>query len=490
MFKHFLTLEWKAFLRSASLGMNIGMKILMGFLALYFMLIFVGAGVGAFYLIKEELHREPLSTINQFLIYYLVIDLLVRYFFQKMPVLNIKPLVILPIKKDTIVHFTLGKTILSFFNWTHALFFIPFSVTLLLNGYSPMHVIVWHIGMAALIYTNNFINILINNKDSVFYPILAVVVGFGIVQYYDLFDITIYTRTFFQGLYESYFMFLIPIATAIGLYYYSFKYFKSNLNLDEGLAQKKDIAKTENFTWLNQFGTLGTFLKNDIKLLKRNKRSRTTVIMSVVFVFYGLLFFTNAIETYQNPMMQMFAGIFVSGGFLFTFGQFIPSWDSAYYQLMMSQNIQYKEYISSKWWLMVIGTVLATIFASFYLLFGLHIYLLILVGAIFNIGVNSHIVMLGGAFVKTPIDLNTAKGAFGDKKAFNLKTMLIAIPKLLLPMGLYASGYYFFSPNIGLLFVALAGILGFCCRNYVFNLIEKIYKTEKYATIAAYKQKN
>jgi len=213
-------------------------------------------------------------------------------------------------------------------------------------------------------------------------------------------------------------------------------------------------------------------------------------MMSVMFIFYGLLFFTNSIEAYQSPIMQIFAAIFVSGGFLFTFGQFIPSWDSAYYQLMMSQNIQYREYISSKWWLMVIGTLISTLIASFYLFFGVHIYLLIVVGAIFNIGVNSHLVMLGGAFVKTPIDLTTAKGAFGDKKAFNIKTLLIAIPKMILPMGLYASGYYFFSPNTGLLFVALAGVLGFAFRNYVFKLIEKIYKNEKYATIAAYKQKN
>ena len=119
MFKHFITLEWKSFFRSASLGMNIGMKILMGFFSIYLMVLFIGAGVGAFFLIKEKLHLEPLSTINKFMIYYLVIDLLVRYFLQKMPVLNIKPLLTLPIKKDIIVHFTLGKTILSFFNWTH-----------------------------------------------------------------------------------------------------------------------------------------------------------------------------------------------------------------------------------------------------------------------------------------------------------------------------------------------------------------------------------
>ncbi len=59
--------------------------------------------------------------------------------------------------------------------------------------------------------------------------------------------------------------------------------------------------------------------------------------------------------------MHIFAGIFVSGGFLFTFGQFVPSWDSSYYQLMMTQNIPYKGYLSSKWWLIVIATFVSTI---------------------------------------------------------------------------------------------------------------------------------
>lgn len=489
MFRHFIRLEWKSFFRSAGMTANIAMKILMGFLAIYFMVIFVLGGVGA-YLGLQKAGMEPIATVNKFLIYYLLADLVMRFFFQKMPVLNIKPLLTLPIKKSTIVHFTLGKTILSFFNWMHAFFFLPFVITAIWNGESAIKMFIWLIGMIFLIYINNFINVLLNNKNSVFYPVFIVVALLGLAQYYNWFDVTVYAQPFFQNIYTTYYMVLIPLLAAIGLYYFAFTFFKSQLNLDEGLAKKSEVAKTENYTWLNQFGTLGTFLKNDIRLLKRNKRSRTTVIVSLMFIFYGLLFFTQAIEGYQNPAMQVFAGIFVSGGFLFTFGQFIPSWDSAYYQLMMSQNIQYREYISSKWWLMVIATTISTILASFYLYFGVHIYLLIVVGAIFNIGVNSHLVMLGGAFVKTPIDLTSAKGAFGDKQAFNLKTMLLAIPKLGIPMGLYALGYYLFSPNIGLAFVAGAGILGFAFRNYMFSKIEKIYKTEKYATIAAYKQKN
>lgn len=214
-----------------------------------------------------------------------------------------------------------------------------------------------------------------------------------------------------------------------------------------------------------------------------------TVVMSVFFLFYGLLFFSDAIESYRNPMWQMFAGIFVTGGFLFTFGQFVPSWDSSYYNLMMTQNISYKGYLSAKWWLIVVGTLITLILASWYIYLGWKIYLIIVVGAIYNMGCNSHLVLVGGAFNKTAVDLN-AKTAFGDKKVFNMKLMLISLPKLLLPMLLYFGGKSLFNEATGLAFVAVAGIIGFALRDKVFGWIEKIYKTEKYSTIQAYKQNN
>jgi hypothetical protein len=84
----------------------------------------------------------------------------------------------------------------------------------------------------------------------------------------------------------------------------------------QDFLKKHDVAKTEDLVWLNQFGTIGTFLKNDIKLIKQKQASKTTVGLSVMFLFYGFLFFTNSIEAYNNPIMHIFAGIFVSGGFL------------------------------------------------------------------------------------------------------------------------------------------------------------------------------
>ena len=488
MIKKFLYLEQKSFVRSASFGTNLAIKIIFGVVAFMYGILFLYGGVRLFYKLKKA-NLDPLFEVNKYVIYYLIFDLMVRLFLQKIPVMNIRPLLTMPIKKATIVNFALGKTMLSFFNFVPALFFVPFSIVLLFEGYDPIHVVFWHLAMMSLFYTNNFLNILLNNKDYLFIIFLVLFVALGISQYYEFFTISDYTIGFFQGLFDTNYLFVIPLIVVIALYLITFNYFYKNLHLDTGLSAKHDIAKTEQFVWLDQFGTVGTFLKNDIRLIKRNKRSKTTIFMSVIFLFYGLIFLSGGIESYDNPMMKMFAGIFVSGGFLFTFGQFVPSWDSAYYPLMMTQNISYKGYLNAKWWMIVIATAFTTILASGYLYFGWETYLIIVVGAIYNIGVNSHLVLLGGAFTKTPVDLNSSKGAFGDKKAFNLKTMLITLPKLFLPMVIYIVVYKLVNQNVALITIALLGVAGFAFRNKVFMMIEKIYKSEKYSTLNAYKQK-
>ena len=61
MIQKFLYLEWKAFIRSASFATNLALKILMGFVAVYFILIFLALGIG-FFLHPQE--REHGSSCN------------------------------------------------------------------------------------------------------------------------------------------------------------------------------------------------------------------------------------------------------------------------------------------------------------------------------------------------------------------------------------------------------------------------------------------
>ena len=124
--------------------------------------------------------------------------------------------------------------------------------------------------------------------------------------------------------------------------------------------------------------------------------------------------------------------------------------------------------------MVIIATIISTILATFYLYFGWEAYAAVLVGGIYNIGINSYLVLWGGAYVKTPIELTSNKKAFGDKQAFNAKTLI---------------GHFLISPTAGYIFVAVFGLLGFAFKEKVFTMIEGIYKKEKYKTLQAYKQK-
>lgn len=214
-----------------------------------------------------------------------------------------------------------------------------------------------------------------------------------------------------------------------------------------------------------------------------------TIWMSLFFLFYGLIFFTN--PAYEDSLFfKVFASVFISGGFLFVFGGFVPSWDSSYYPFMMSQSITYKDYLASKWWLMVVATFISIILASFYLFLGVEYYLIIVATGIYNIGVNTHITLLSGAFVKTPIDLESGKKPFGDKGSFNMKTLLLTIPKIILPALIFSTFTFLISEKAGYISLIVTGLIGLLLRNAMFKQIESVYKTEKYETIQAYKQKN
>ena len=489
MIKQFINLEWKSFTRSAAFKQNLAFKILMIFSAIYMLALLGGLGFGSYFLIEELELGEPIRVVNKYLIYYFFFDLAMRYVLQKMPVTNIKPLLYLPITRSNIVKYALGKTSISFFNIAHAFFFIPFSIVLLVKGDAPfINVLGWHLAMICITYTINYLNVFMNNMDSVFYPVIGLIAASGILQYYGIFDITTYSAPVFDFFYDNAFGFIIPLVLVVSSAYFAFEYFKKQLYLDAGLKTEVKEASTEDLSFLDRFGKVSTYLKNDIKLIKRNKRARTTFLVGFLFVFYGF-FFMNDIYSSINGM-KVFAGLFCTGGFLFMFGGLVPSWDSSYYKLMMSQNIPYRDFLLSKWWLMIASTVVSTLLCTLYLYFGWDWWFAMIAGAIYNIGFNSSVVLLGGAYVKTPIDLMSSKKAFGDSKAFNAKTLLLVIPKLFLPVLIYYAFALTINESAGFIAIAVTGVLGLLFRNKIFDLIERVYKKEKYDTIAAYAQKD
>ncbi|WP_027375943.1 DUF5687 family protein [Kaistella palustris] len=487
MYKRLLQFELKNFMRNPQFGANVGMKILMFFGMAYFSLLFLAMPFLLYFFAKDESKTDPVLLFSKYFVYYWAFDLVVRYFMQQMPTQNIKPFLTLGISKKKLVNYTVLKMLFNFFNWGNLLFLLPFAGLLIFDGgYPVVHVLAFTVGIFAVFYFNNFLNILLNGKDLVAYSVFGVMAVFGALEFYKIVELSHYSAKVFYSFYEYSGVFIIPVLLAAVVAYIAYQTIYTNFYLDRGLELKTAEGKTENIAFLNRYGVTGTFINNDIRLLKRSKAAKSALTMSIFFLFYGLLTFTKG---YQNDFMQLFTGIFVTGGFMLVFGQRVPSWDSSYYPLMMTQNVPYKQYLKAKWALIVIAVSVSIVLASAYLFISWEFYLTILAAGLYNLGVNSYITLLAGAFNKKPIDLNSkAKSFGGGQNNFNMKIMLLLLPQMILPMAVFAVVKYFFGifPAVGCL--AVLGIIGFVLRDKVFDIIVKVYKTEKYSTLDAFKK--
>ena len=495
MFKTVLSLQWKEFNRGKSVGGKLVAKILKWFWIIYFAFMSVMMGIIASayggpsmeFPIKEN-STAPFEFVNGQLIYFFAYLIVMRYFIQSLPVLNIRALLLTTISKKEIVRFSLLKTVLTYFNILPLFFLVPFTLALSsdVENYDLLGLVGWNIILLGLIYLTNFFNFLLNNKNSLIYTVAGILGLIKILEYFSIIDFTIYSKEFFYLFYDIPYLSLFTWLFVFWLYDYVKKYFLGGMYIDTGLQVKIKEAKMEDFSWLDSFGKTATFIKNDLRLLKRSKRARTAVYMGIGCLFYGLIFIFS--EDIYGPTGSFFGYLFSSGGFLFMFGSFVPSWDSQYYPLMMTQNIEYKEYLNSKWSLMIIGTIISTILASFiYSFFGINAVLAVLAGSAYNMGVNSYLTLWAGAYTKSPIDLNSSANAFGDKKAFNAKTILVGLPQFALPMVVYYFGNLYYDHMTACLLVAGLGSLGIFLKPFAFNLIMKAYKSEKYSTLKAYK---
>ena len=266
-------------------------------------------------------------------------------------------------------------------------------------------------------------------------------------------------------------------------YRLNFKQLRNQVYLDEAIASKVEEAKSVDLSWTDRLGDVAPFIKNDIRLIWRNKRTKTVFLMSFLLLLYGLFFFTSDVYKDMKPLL-MFASLFITGGFTLNYGQFIPAWDSAHYKMLMSQSFRYRKFLESKWVLMVSMTSILYLLSFPYLYFGVDIFLMITAGAIFNIGFNSLFLLYAGSFNRKRIDLT--KSAFGNTQGTSATQFLVIIPLMLFPMLLFWGFDAFVGYNSGFIAVASVGVLAFVFKNTLMNFIEKKYIRDKYAMINAF----
>jgi hypothetical protein len=435
--------------------------------------------------------QDPFIVFNGFLFYWILGDLFVRFFFQKLPVMSVKPLLTLPIKRKTVVNFVLGKSALSFFNFLPLFAIVPFGIMLISEGYETSTILIWMFLIVIITLINNFLNFIIESLSSEtelsFLPIILLVGGLYGLNHFGIISFTELVSSAIQGVVASPIMILIPIAILFLVYVYNFKILREKLFLDSSLKAKTQEASTTNLEWTKKFGDIAPFMQLDLKLITRNKRAKSSLWMLALGLLYGLFFYPQPMYL-EMEFMFVFIGIFVTGIFLINFGQFIPAWDSSYYKLLMSQNIKYEKYLKSKFTLMIMSVIIMFVLSIPYVYFGWKILIAHFAAAIYNIGINSHVIMLGGSYNRKKIDLD--KRAAFNYQGTGAVQWLIGIPLMIVPMALFGALNFFINFETGIAVILLLGLAGIMFHQKIMKFITKKYLDSKYKMIDAFSQDN
>ena len=107
-------LEWLQFWRSPDLVQKIIQNTILGIIGVYFFINTIALGY-LFELLNVP-QDDLLSVATSGLLYYFYIDFVVRMFLQGFPTLKIKWFLTLPVKKATLAHGILLRSIFNFYN--------------------------------------------------------------------------------------------------------------------------------------------------------------------------------------------------------------------------------------------------------------------------------------------------------------------------------------------------------------------------------------
>ena len=492
MIKHFITLQWKSFFRSASLGKDLGVRMFMGFLALYFMGSFLLLGI-ALYPVLTELYpgEDQLSTANSLVLYWIAAELVCRFFIQTLPVMDIRPLLLLPVKKGKAIHYLLLKSVFSLFNLFPLLVAIPFAIYgAAKGGYEPRVMFVWIVAVCGLVLSVNFLNFLLKKKLAgtmkTFFPFLLVVLALALCEYFEVLPLSALFGSLLGAVTAYPVLLCVLLLLPVLLYMVNYATLKKHFYLDASIGRKGVQGSTADMGWVRKFGDIAPFLQLDLKLIWRNKRPKSTVWLSLFFLAYGLMCYTN--PAYRDtPVWYVFVGIFISGAFMINFGQFIPSWDSPYYGMMMAQNIPLKKYLASKYGLMGFSVVVLYLLSVPYVYFGWEILVLNTACALYNIGVNIPVLLYAGAYNKKRVELD--KSPFLNYQGTGAAQFVVILPLIVFPVILWLIVRQFVSFDAASSALALLGITGIMLREPMLNAMAKLYKKRKYVAINGFKQR-
>ncbi|MAX79956.1 MAG: hypothetical protein CL843_07255 [Crocinitomicaceae bacterium] len=487
MFLQLLTHQWKESARSAFWQNSIGFRILIGFSLLMLALYCVAIGLFMDVLLKMAFpNQDLLLLVSKGLLYYLTIDLILRFFLQKLPVLSIQPYLILPIKRARLFNFLVLKSVVNPFNLLPLLVFVPFSLKLIILSYPVSVVISWLVAVIALVLANNFIAFSIK-KYIVVKPFLALsLIAFvGLFIYADYAHWINASNTFGTGLVRisnAPYWLIIPLLWARLCFSITKRLLRQNAYLDDLETRKNNTGTTTRFRFLQRYGIVGELMQLELNLHLRNKRTKSALIAMLPGILIIVYTYTS---DQHGPFFLFGMTIFLSSILMSILGQMLFAQEASYFHLLMTLNIPFKSIFEAKYRLLVLANLISFILFSPILYFSYHYFFILLAGFFINSGINAHIMLYASLFNDDPIDMS--RSTFFNYQGVNITQFLVMLPLIGIPTSIYLPFRLYGLQNMGIVAIGAIGLVGILLHKYSIQFLANQLKKRKHILTTAYK---
>lgn len=474
MLSWFSNHERKRFKRSPTFSRNSLINVFLIFFIVIILLYMMGVGfIVDLILIDRYPGEDVINVFNGFILFYLSGDLLMRFYLQDVPALEVQPYLHLPIKRSSIVHFVLRKSVFTLFNLLPFFVLLPFLLKQVIPATGITSGLIWVSSVYLFSICNTYITVYLKKQLTARPQTVLYVIGvFGLLfllNYLGVLPITQWSVDFFGSF--SVMGLAVPAALLILLYGLNYSTLKSSLYLEElGKMKKEGSQWSSDFSFLKRFGDLGDMMSLELKLILRNKRPRSVLFVSLAFLFYGLIFYTN--DTYlEGYAMLIFVGVFVTGGFMLNYGQFAFSWESGFFDTILTKRIDIRKYLEAKYNLLAISCIVSFILTTPYIYFGWKVMLINLACCLFNMGVNTIIILYFTG--KSPKRIDISKPNVMNWEGVGATQFILVLPTLIAPILIYLAFSFSNLAPYGIVCIAVLGLAGILLRR---QLLEQFYQ--------------
>lgn len=326
-------------------------------------LIFIGTSL-AFGLADMVPNREPYDVMNAaVLIFILALDFLLRIPFQKTPTQEVKPYLLLPVKRNRLIDFLLIRSGISTFNLFWLFLFIPFAIITIPKFFGVMGVVAYLIGIWLLIIANNYWYLLCRTliSEAIWWVLLPIAfyAGIGCLIFIPKDSALFY---FFMNLGEGFIqgnlLYFLGILLFTLLLWLTNRQIMSKLIYAE-LAKVDDsqIKNVSEYKFFERYGEIGEYMRLELKMLLRNRRCKGALrsVAIVVLAFSSILSFSTV---YDGRFMTSFICVYNFAVFGMIILSQIMSFEGNYIDGLMSRKESIFSLLKAKYYIYSIGEII------------------------------------------------------------------------------------------------------------------------------------